>query len=102
MCLESACTGATAPYTVVFGLRRSRKKAPTSAKIPTAPIAALTPMPAIAPGDKPEDVCDVLEEPFEVEFEVEFKGTPGVAVATFQPLIPSPTMLVEEFIARVF
>jgi len=53
-----------------------------SATSPIAPKAALTPIPAVAPGDKPPDRCNVLVGLKQGEFE----GTADAGVATFQPM----------------
>jgi hypothetical protein len=59
--------------------------------IPMPPSAALTPIPAFAPVDKPPEACGPApEEPSEVDFE----GTPDVGVATFHP--SSPMALIDE------
>lgn len=62
--------------------------------IPISPIAALTPMPAFTPLDRPLHDCDVfllLEDGSEVEFEGFEVGLERVSdivgSATFQPLI---------------
>jgi len=57
-------------------------------------------MPALAPGDKPQDDCDVLVK-LEEGFEVEFEKLPEVGVATFQPLNWMALIMVEESMASV-
>ena len=65
--------------------------------IPIAPIAALTPMLAYAPGDKPPEACDVLGEEL---FEVRFGRVPDVGVAKFQPMSAMALISVDE-VAKV-
>lgn len=102
------CTGATALYGATFGRRRRRKNAHISAMIPIPPIAALTPMPPLTPGERPlhdSDVLVVLEEGLEVELEsaveVGLERISEVAVATFQPLNGMALMKVEDRTASV-
>lgn len=56
-------------------------------------------MPAFAPGDKPQDDCDVLVE-LEEGFEEEFERAPEVGVATFQPSNGTAWIMVEEVIVK--
>lgn len=53
--------------------------------IPIPPIAALTPMPPLAPEDKPLHEWDVLVMLGGLEVELD-RGPEVVGVATFQPL----------------
>lgn len=54
-------------------------------------------MPVLAPEDKPPGAAD---EVFAIELEVEDVLEIGVAVATFQPLMMTALIEVEELIAR--
>jgi hypothetical protein len=68
--------------------------APISANIPIPANAAQIPIPALALDDKPLGACEVFGEG-------RFEDEDEVGVATFQPLISTALMAVEELMARV-
>lgn len=64
--------------------------------MPVAPNVAPMPMPVLAPEDKPPGIVDGIFVERRVDDVLELR----VAVATFQPLMMTALMEVEELIAR--